>query len=159
MADARFEEGVEEPLRLIAVSGDDLTVMSALLQDAVVQASDVAWMKRRRRFAALVNRFRWEDREDAERRGRPYERVRATLMICGVLGVAANGIDPADRSLVLSILALRFEEGEEGAGSIYITFAGDGEIRIDVECLDVTLTDVTRPYRAPSGHVPTHPPD
>lgn len=156
MADARFEDGTEEPLRLNAESAEDLAVLSALVQDAVVQSSDMAWMKRRHRFAMLVNRFRWEDKAEAERLKRPYERVRSTLMVCGVLNVSANGIDPADRSLILSLLSIGFEPGEDGAGSVLLTFAGDGEMRLEVECLDIMLTDVTRPYKAPSGNAPSH---
>lgn len=156
MADARFEEGDERPLRLNAASAEDVQVVSALMQDAVVQSSDMAWMKRRRRFAMLINRFRWEDQTEAERAGRPYERVRSTFMVCGVLTVSASGINPADRSLILSLLSVRFEPGEDCAGRVILTFAGDGEIRLDVECLDMTLNDVTRPYKAPSGKAPAH---
>lgn len=155
--DARFEDGVEQALRLKAETAEDLGVISALTQDAIGQTSDIAWMPRRRRFTLLLNRFRWEDRAAATRQGRPVERARALLTIDGVLAARANGIDPGDRELVVSLLALRFEPGEEGAGRVTLVLAGDGEIALDVECLDVSLLDVTRPYVAPSGKVPDHP--
>jgi hypothetical protein len=154
-ADARFEDGAEQPLRLRAETADDLTVLSALLQDSVAQTSEITWAPRHRRFSLLVNRFRWEDVPAAERQGRSFERVRAVLVIEGVLKARALGIDPGDRDLVLELLALAFEAGEDGAGTLKLVFAGDGEIALDIECLDLRLVDVTRPYLARS--LPKHP--
>ena len=57
---------------------------------------------------------------------------------------------------MLELLAIVFEPGEDGAGTLRLVLAGDGEIALDVECLDVRLTDVTRPYVAPSGRRPRH---
>ena len=153
--DARFEDGAERPLRLRAESADDLAVLSALVQDAVAATSEIAWAKRHRRFAVLLNRFRWEDAPAAERQRRPFERVQAMLAVEGVLAARTAGIDPADRDLVLELLAVVFEPGEDGAGTVRLVVAGDGEIALDVECLDVTLTDVTRPYAARTK--PAHP--
>ncbi len=155
--DARFEDGAEKPLRLRAESAEDLAVISALVQDAVAQSADIAWMPRRRRLALLVNRFRWEDAPRAARQGRPVERVRTMLVIDSALRVRANGLDPLDKDLVLSVLALGFEPGDDGAGTLRLTMAGDGEIAIDVEAIQVSLTDVTRPYAAASGRQPAHP--
>ncbi|MEL6416944.1 MAG: DUF2948 family protein, partial [Pseudomonadota bacterium] len=45
---------------------------------------------------------------------------------------------------------------EDAAGQVLLTLAGDGAIRLEVEALEVTLKDVTRPYRAPSGKAPDH---
>lgn len=157
MADATFEEGAEAPLHLKAQEPGDLPVISALVQDAVFTAADMRWQKGPRRFAVLLNRFRWEDRAAAERRGRAYERVRALLVISDVLRVARQGVDPRDGDTVLSLLSLAFEPGEDGAGRLVLTLAGDGAVALDVECLDVTLRDVTRPYRAASGKAPRHP--
>ena len=66
MADARFEDGDDRPLNLLARDGDDVAVISALLQDAVLPGADLKWDRKARRFVALVNRFRWEDRAAAE---------------------------------------------------------------------------------------------
>lgn len=156
-ADARFEDGTERPLRLIAETIADLDVLSALVQDAVVQTGDIAWLPRRRRFTLLVNRFRWEDAPAAERQGRPFERVRALLAFESVLAARTTGVDPRDRDLVLSILWVGFEAGEDAGGIVRVVLAGDGEIVLDVECLEATLTDVTRPYAAQSGSAPRHP--
>jgi hypothetical protein len=159
MTDARFEDGDEAPLCLRAEADDDLAVISALVQDAVLPASELRWDRRRRRFALLLNRFRWEDRAAAERAGRPYERVRALLVVQDVVAVASQGLPRGAPDTVLSLMALAFEPGTDGTGQLVLTFAGDGALRLDVECLDVALTDVTRPYGAPSGRAPSHPDD
>lgn len=154
--DARFEDGGEAPLNLGALDGEDLAVLSALAQDAVFPATEMQWRAGERRFALLVNRFRWEDAPKAERRGRPVERVQTVLVVDNVLGVASQGIDRKDGDTILSLLSVTFEPGEDGAGHVLLTLAGDGAIRLWVEALEVTLKDVTRPYKAPSGKAPTH---
>jgi hypothetical protein len=155
--DARYEDAGETAVRLVAAEPDDVPVISALLQDAVFPITEMTWDRRRRRFALLVNRFRWEDRAAAERRGRPFERVRALLVACDVLRVTTQGLDVRDRDTILSLLALAWEPGPDGTGRLVLTLAGDGAIALDVECLDLTLNDVTRPYIAPSRKAPHHP--
>lgn len=156
MTDVRFEEGGEAPLHLVAVDADDLRVISTLVQDAVLPVTEMQHDAKRRRFALMLNRFRWEDRVEAERVGRAYERVRSVLVVEDVLKVQTFGFDRADKDLVLSLLSLDFAPGEDGTGRLTLTLAGDGALALDVEALEVRLEDVTRPYRAPSGKVPTH---
>lgn len=158
--DARFEDGAERPLRLRAESVADLQVISALLQDAVTQTGDIAWLPRWRRFTLLVNRFRWEDAARAERQARPFERVRAIVAFESVLAARTSGVDPRERDLVLSILSVGFEPGPDdggaSGGTVRIVLAGDGEIALDTEALEVSITDVTRPYEAQSTRPPRH---
>jgi len=156
MSDARFEDGREAPLNLGALEADDLKVISALAQDAVFTAPAMTWRPGQRRFGLLLNRLRWEDVEAARQRGRPVERVQSLLVIDNVLGVASNGLDRRDTDLVLSLLAVDWNPGEDAAGELHLVLAGDGAIRLRVEALEVTLKDVTRPYAAPSGKVPDH---
>ena len=154
--DARFEDGGEAPLNLGALDPEDLQVLSSLVQDAVFPITEMSWRPAKRRFGLLLNRFRWEDAPAARQRGRDFERVQALLVVENVLRVASQGVDRGDRDLILSVLSITFEPGEDGAGAIIVTLAGDGALRLEVEALDVALKDVTRPYRAPSGHAPGH---
>ena len=154
--DARFDDGAERPVFLAATETEGLQVISALAQDAVFPASEMRWQPSRRRFAVLLNRFRWEDKPAAERQGRHYERVQALLVVDDVRRVQSQGIDRADPALVLSLLALTWEPGADPAGRLTLTLAGDGAIALHADCLDVTLRDVTRPYVAPSGKAPAH---
>ena len=160
MADARFEDGGERPLRLIARDGEDLSVISALVQDAVLSARDLSYSTRTRRFSLLLNRFRWEDRAVAQAEGRAFERVRAVLDIGDVTRVSHQGLDRRDAATVLSLLSITFEanapEEPSSPGRVILTFAGDGAVALEVDCLETALADVTRPYAAPSRRAPDH---
>lgn len=155
--DARFEDGGEAPLRLMAVDAGDLEVISALAQDAVFPASEMTWRPGRRDFALLLNRFRWEDSEAAAKRGRPVERVQAVLHFGDVLKVQSQGLERGEKDMVMSLLSISFEPGEDGTGRVILTLAGDGAIALEVESIDARLQDVTRPYLAPSRKTPGHP--
>ena len=132
MTDAKFEEGGEAPLRLVAQDAEDLKVISTLIQDAVLPVTELKYDARQRRFAALLNRFRWEDRGAAEKRGRAYERTRSLLMVGGALSVASSGIDRTDRDMVLSVMSLTWLPGADGTGRVILTLAGDGAIEAQV---------------------------
>ena len=153
--DARFEDGGGRPLHLGAMDADDLKVISALVQDAVFPMTEMQWRARDHRFAALLNRFRWEDPSRA-RHG--PERVQSVLDIQNVQSVASTGIDRTERDSVLSLLALEWHPDPVApAGEVHLILAGDGAIRLRVEALEITLKDVTRPYQAPSRRAPDHP--
>lgn len=154
--DARFEDAQDQPLRLVATDPTDLEVIAALVQDAVLPAAEMSWRPKERRFALLLNRFRWEDRAAADLGKRTYERVQSILVIDEVEAVASQGIDPKDKETVLSLLTLGFGPTDSPAGTLELSFAGDGAVRLTVECLSVTIKDVTRPYAAVSGHAPQH---
>ena len=155
--DARFEDGKEGPLRLKAMDAEDLAVVAALVQDAIFPAGEMRGDRKARRFAILLNRFRWEDAENAQNRRRDYERVQAILAFEDVMRVQSQGVDKSDPDMVFSLLSISFLPTEDGAGRVEMTLAGDGVIGLDVEALEVVLRDVTRPYAAPSGKAPSHP--
>ncbi|WP_134682017.1 DUF2948 family protein [Paracoccus ravus] len=159
MSDARFTDADPAPLALAAADMDDLTVISALVQDSILPVTEISYDMRHRQLALLINRFRWEDAEGARAAERPYERVRAVLLISDVRRVQSDGIDRADLDLILELLALKWVPGEDGAGRLLLEFAGDGTLAVEAECLNVELRDVTRPYIAPSRRQPEHPAD
>jgi hypothetical protein len=156
MADATFEDGADAPLRVIARAPDDLVTLSALLQDAVFPITEMAYDRKRRRFALLVNRFRWEDRPAAEAEARGYERVRSLVVVEDVLSVQTSGIDRSEDQTILSLLSLSFQAGADTTGRLTLTLAGDGAIALEVEALDMRIEDVSRPYLAPSRKMPDH---
>lgn len=152
--DAKFEDGSEAPLNLGALDAEDLAVISSLVQDAVFPASEMRWMRSEGRFALLLNRMRWED--EGKTRHAP-ERVQSVLVFSNVQRVASQGVPKGDADTVLSLLQVSFEAGDAPSGHVILTLAGDGAIRLEVEALEVTLKDVTRPYLAPSKKRPSHP--
>jgi hypothetical protein len=131
-------------LRLVAQDEDDLRALSAALQDAVARVGDLTLDPRRRTFTAVVNRFRWES-------GARAERVRAALRLDGVGRVRVRGIRVEEPKAVASLLSVEFRSdgvAESPAGLVRLVFSGGGEIEVEVECIDVSLVDLTRPWRA-----------
>ncbi len=154
MTDARFEDGREAPLNLGAVDAEDLKVMASLTQDAVFPATEMRWDRAAQRFALLLNRFRWEE---GTARAMSPERVQSVLAFDTVTAVASSGIDRGDKDTILSVLTIEFVVADAPSGHIVITLAGDGAIRLEVEAIEATLKDVTKPYLAPSKTTPSHP--
>ncbi len=154
----RAREASEHPLKLRADDVEDLQVVSALVQDAILPASEMTWDHKRRRFACLINRFRWETLMRGEQRNRHLERVQAVLAVDDAIAVRRQGPAPeASQDIVLSLLMLRFEPEEDGTGRAVLTFAGDAAVEVEVEAINITLQDVTCTYEAPSRRTPEHP--
>ena len=134
------------PLRLLAQDTDDLAVISAAMQDAVLKVGDIAFEPKARRLTLAFNRFRWESGS--------RERIRSGLQLGGVLKVEARKIRRDAKDAVLEILAVTFEAGEAPGGVITISCAGGGDIRVNVECLEAILADVSQPW--PTPRTPAH---
>jgi hypothetical protein len=134
-----------ELMMLAAEDSEDLEIVSARLQDAVAQLKDLAWLPKKRRFVALFNRFKWE-----EKRGRTDLRVRALLHFDDVLSVKSKGLKRGAPEGVVSLLAIRFTPRavDDTAGTVELVFASGGTIRLDVECLSAGLTDVSGAWAA-----------
>lgn len=145
-------------LKLIAFDADDLAVMSAHLQDAVLKVGDIAYLPRERRFAAVSNRFDWADALTGANNGsQQYMRRRSALRFERVLGAQLQGIDLARKDAVVSLLAISYEAGEAPEGSVTLHFADGGAIRLHVECIEAELKDLGPVWRVPS--MPKHPTD
>ncbi|WP_340110120.1 DUF2948 family protein [Pikeienuella sp. HZG-20] len=152
--DATFGEGGEAALRLRAMSPEDLSVISALTQDAVGKVANVHYAPRRRRFSLLIYRFRWEDHKRAARETRSFERVASALTFDDVLRARAAGLDPREKDAVFNLLSMTFEPEEDGAGLLCVTCSGQATLQMQVEALNVGLVDLTRPWAA--GGQPQH---
>ena len=134
-------------LKLLAEDGDDLQVISAALQDAVTRIGDISYEQVPRRLTIAFNRFRWE-------KGKARERVRSALQLGGVIGVKARNLRRDATDAVLVLLAITFEPGEAPGGHVVLSFAGGGDLRVEVECIDAALADVTAPW--PTPRAPRH---
>lgn len=133
-------------LTLAAEDAEDLEIMSAQLQDAVAQVKDLVWLPRSRRFAAVLNRFKWET---AQEKRSDNLRVRSRLVFDRVLAAKSYRIR-RDPGAVASLLAVRFTPRADGEpdGVVALVFAGGGEIRLEVECIEATLADVSGEWAA-----------
>lgn len=131
-------------LKLMAMDADDLQVISSCCQDAVLKVEDLEYLASAKQFMMSLNRFAWE-RDD---KSKIPERRKSVLHFEQVHAVRVSGIDRTQKEMVLSLLAVIFEEGEAPGGEIELVFAGDGAIRLKVECIEVQLTDMPAAWEA-----------
>ncbi|KQP28510.1 hypothetical protein ASF27_08015 [Methylobacterium sp. Leaf102] len=127
-----------ELLKLAALDSDDLAVISAHLQDAILRAEDLAYLTDTHRFVLVARRFDWSTEEGTAPRRRltgvHFERV---------LGVRSRGIVPgASSDTPLELLAVTFTPGEAPSGTATLIFAGNAAIQLDLECIEVRMKDL-----------------
>lgn len=134
-----------EDLKLIALDPEDLKVLSCHLQDAVIRVGDMAYLKNEMRFAAIVNRFDWE--QSAKIDDATYRRRRSGLRFERVKSARLQGIDLKQKDAVLELLAVTFEPGAEPSGALTLFFSGGGAIRLEVECIEAELRDLGAQWR------------
>lgn len=137
-------------LKLIALDTEDLEVVSAHVQDAVIRVADMGYAKRDKRFALLMNRFDWSSDKPRSK----GLRKRAALHFDGVTHAAYAGFDPAAPEGVLNLLAIVFEPGDAPSGIVELRFAGGGTVRLTVEYLEARLADLGAAWAASAK--PTH---
>jgi hypothetical protein len=130
-------------LKLKAADAEDLEIVSARVQDAVGRLKNFVWLPKERRFAVLVNRFRWEAKG-------PGTRVQAALRFDCVSKVQSQNVKLGAPEAVVALLAIRFTSagGDDPGGVIELILAGGGAFRLTVECIDAELADLTRPWTA-----------
>ncbi|WP_187972487.1 DUF2948 family protein [Aquibium microcysteis] len=136
------------PLKLLALDAEDLQVVSAHVQDAVLRVGDIDWRAQEKRVVIAMNRFVWE----APKRlfSRHDERRRAALHFDRVLSVRTAGIDRDRPAEVLSLLAVRFEETDAPAGHVDLLFSGGATMRLEVECIEARVADIGGAWEATS---------
>ena len=145
-------------LKLIALDDDDLKVVSAHLQDAIVRVGDIAFVPRERRFALLLNRFDWiTATEKRSSNGSGYERHLCALRFESVAHVQYRGISPERGDDALDLLAIDFAPTDAPSGSVTLHFAGGGAIRLHVDCIEAELRDLGPSWKTPLK--PKHPDD
>ena len=154
--DASFSDGANSALYLGAVTSEDLEVISSILQDSIFCVKDLAWSKKKRQVAVLVNRFRWENNPAYSMKKSTPERVRSLLIVDNVLNLSSQGIDRSDINAPLNLLKLDLNQSKN---SIFLTLllSDFGAIRCEVEAIELSMKDVTRPQKAKSGKIPNHP--
>ncbi len=158
------------PMKLRALDGHDLEVISACLQDALVPLREVTFLKKEGRFVMVANRFKWElgsepaaqaaeqpetaDPTDDARfeddpSEPPFERTNCGICFDRVKQVRFRGIDLTSKHQILNLLAI-----ESGAGSIDLLFSDDAAIRLDVSAISCHLEDLGEPW--PTRWHPVH---
>jgi hypothetical protein len=130
---------VNAQLKLIALDADDLAVISAHVQDAWVQTSDIVWRQGEKRLVIGMSRLDWEQTLAGETSPR---RLIAALRFDRVLACKSRNIDLEAAPSALELLGIEFYPAEAPGGSAVLLFAQGGALRLDVECLECELTDL-----------------
>lgn len=142
-------------LKLKAEDADDLAVVSAVLQDALVLAADMEFFPADKRFVMIANRFRWETADangGAERRaGTAFERVNCAVTFESVDAVRRRHLDRKGGRRTLSVLAVQMVDGED---AIDIVFSESGRVRLECREIVCRLEDYDEPW--PTQHRPDH---
>ncbi len=140
-----------ELLKLTALDRDDLEIISAHSQDAVFRIGDLQYLKDSQTFVLVGNRFDWQ----SEKQQQPSQRLRCGLHFNRVLSVKSKRIRQGADDAILSLLAIGFDAGKQSPeGVIELIFSGDGTIRLSVECIEASLSDLGPSW--PTGRTPEH---
>lgn len=131
-------------MKIAALDESDLAVISAHLQDAVLRVGDIRWMKSTGKLALVANRF-----DHFEAKGGTGERRQCGIQISRVRHVTARNIVMNDKAAIVSLLAMTFKPGTEAPeGTVELSFAGGGAVRVEVECIEVAMADLSQPWPA-----------
>jgi hypothetical protein len=140
-----------DTLKFVALDEEDLQVVSAHIQDAVVKVSDVLWRPQEQRLVVALNRFDWEG---AQSEPPQYRRRRSALRFERVLSCKCRHVNPAGQDAVLNLLAVEFTPTDTPSGVVTLIFSGDAALRLEVECLEAELADLGPAWTA--AHCPAH---
>lgn len=167
---------MSEKLKLRTQDADDLTVVSACLQDSIIPINDMGYLPDQQRFVFVANRFRWETAPDVppsalavhagtaaegdtpflnpdeECLDCPYERTNCAVCFENVTAVKYRGINLRARNQMLSLLAVTWT-----GDAVVLSFAGGGAIRLETAAPCCVVEDVGEPW--PTRLRPRHPLD
>ncbi len=140
---------MDAPLKLQAKDGEDIAVIAACLQDALVPVGDLTYLPEERRFVAVLNRFCWECAAETRDAASAYQRVLCGLCFDCVRGVRLRGVDRHDSGRLLQLLTI-----ESSDGAITLVFAGGAGFRLEVSAVRCILEDLVEPW--PTQWQPSH---
>ncbi len=126
-------------LKLIARSEDDLKVVSAHLQDSIVNVSDIASLEKNKIFLMQLSRFMWEDVEKGV--FRKNKRIRTVLKFENIIKVHSKNINQSKKDNFLDFLTIETTQMPDNNYEMKIVFAGDSAIKVISEVIEVTLDD------------------
>ena len=126
-------------LKLIARTVEDLRVVSAHLQDAIVNINDIANLKKNKILLLQLNRFMWEDVEKGLLR--KNKRIRTILKFENVIKVETRNINLAGKDKFLDFLTIETNQTIDNNYEMKILFAGDSILKVTAEVIEVTLDD------------------
>jgi Protein of unknown function (DUF2948) len=144
----------EAGLRLRAEDAEDLAVISACLQDALVSVRDLAYDRDARTFVLVANRFRWEGGGSGADEDAPFERILCGVAFDEIDDVAYRGFHRSEEDRILALLAINPAPRPSGA-MIDLEFAAGATIRLSAAMIRCRARDFGEPW--PTVWQPDHP--
>ena len=150
-------------VKIIAHDAEDLAVVSACLQDALIPLNEMRYLPQERRFIMVANRFRWERAAKGSQETAPegdasfdsdedfgaQQRTNAGICIDRVLAVRSRNIDRSRPDEFLSVLSVQLD-----GNKLTFLFAGGGVIQVEIEALAFYLSDLGKAW--PTQWQPDH---
>ena len=143
---------VKKNLKLVAKNQEDLKIVSAYLQDSVVIAKDILFLKKNRTFIMILNRFMWENVKNGI--FKQNKRIRCALKFEEVIKVQSKNINQKNKTKPLEYLAIKSSLIDDNFFDIKIFFSGGGVITIISEVIEVFVKDLSKPWNV--KHFPKH---
>ncbi|MEZ5831497.1 MAG: DUF2948 family protein [Dongiaceae bacterium] len=155
------------PIKIIARDAEDLAVVSACLQDALIPLTEMRYLPQERRFIMVANRFRWERAaqgnhgsaadpgkdaafdSDVDEDFGSLQRTNSGICIDRVLAVRSRNIDRSRPDDFLSLLSVQLD-----GNRLSFFFAGGGVIQVEIEALSLYLSDLGKAW--PTQWQPDH---
>ena len=147
-----MKQARDKNLRLIGNNKDDLKVISAYLQDSLIAARDIVFLKKNKIFIMIANRFMWEDIEKGI--FRQNKRIRCAIKFETVISVKSKNINQKNKKIFLECLAIKCSSAIDQTYKMQIFFAGDSIITIISEAIYVVMSDLGKPWNV--KHIPIH---
>ncbi|HKU93829.1 MAG TPA: DUF2948 family protein [Vineibacter sp.] len=141
-----------DKLKLSAFDGDDLQVISAAMQDALVAIKDIGWFAAEKRLVLVANRFRWEAPADAEG---AWSRTHSALVFHEVAAVRHVDMPLGEPDRILELLSVAVEAADGDKTAVLLRFAAHRTIRVEAPKLLCHLEDLGDPW--PTRWRPSHP--
>ncbi|MEB3702035.1 DUF2948 family protein [Candidatus Bealeia paramacronuclearis] len=133
------------PLKLKAIDSEDLTIISSLLQDALIPISGMRYEKEKNQFYLVANRFCWECAHHHEKDGTAFHRVQSGTLFDYVKNVQKQGLATHPETLV-NLLTIHNTKD----GCVHLVFSEGGQIKLEIEKLSCKLEDLEETYTTPS---------
>ncbi|NNC36730.1 MAG: DUF2948 family protein [Acidimicrobiales bacterium] len=144
---------MSDHLKLKAENSEDLQVISAITQDAIVRVSDIKFDKDSQTLTLVINRFKQEHKN-----GKTGERTKSGLRFHNVLALQSMGISRVDPNAFTVLLSVDFKSTRpKPTGELNLIFSGGGQLKAKVEALEARLVDFANPRETKS--IPLHPLD
>ena len=134
--------GVLNKMKLNAIDTEELKIIATVLQDGLIEVSDVKYLPSIRTFIVMITRFMWEEKIV----NKTNNRTKAVLVFEDVLAVHSRNIDQMNKTKVLELLTFNFYNNKSKNIEIELLFNNDATIKLETEVVQAKLEDQGEPW-------------